>query len=76
MLLWFFFLSQFVFNSFFKIPVKIENARLKHALTIPTSASITVANDAMKCYQFLQIKQLMNYENSQKKNVFTKPFAH
>ena len=48
MLLWFFFLSQFVFNSFFKIPVKIENARLKHALTIPTSASITVANDAIE----------------------------
>ena len=28
------------------IPVEIENARLKLALTIPTGAAITVANDA------------------------------
>ena len=58
MLLWFFFLSQFVFNSFFKIPVKIENARLKHALTIPTSASITVANDAIEMLPVLTDKTI------------------
>ena len=41
-----FFLFLFVFNSFFTIPVEIENARLKLALTIPTGAPIVVANDA------------------------------
>ena len=30
------------------IPVKIENARLKLALTIPTGAPMTVANDAIE----------------------------
>ena len=45
-----FFLILFlvVFDSFFTIPVEIENARLKLALTIPTGASKTVANDAIE----------------------------
>ena len=30
------------------IPAKIKNARLKHALLIPTNAPITVANDAIE----------------------------
>ena len=30
------------------IPIKIENARLKLALTIPIGAAITVANDAIE----------------------------
>ena len=42
------FLLLVVFNSFFIIHVKIENVRLKHALTIPTGAPITVANDAIE----------------------------
>ena len=45
----------FFFNSFFTIPVEIENARLKLALTIPTGAPITVANYAIEnatgCYR-------------------------
>ena len=45
-LLCFFILFLVVFNSFFAMPVKIENARLKLALAIPTGAPITVANDA------------------------------
>ena len=46
-LLWFsLFLA--VFNSFFTIPVESENARLKLALTIPTGAPMTVANDAIE----------------------------
>ena len=45
-LLCFFFLFLVVFKSFFTVPVEIENARL--ALTIPTGASITVANDAIE----------------------------
>ena len=36
------------FTSVFTNPVKIENARLKLALTIPTGAPITVANDAIE----------------------------
>ena len=44
----FFFLLLVVFNSFFTIPVQIENARLKLALVIPTGAPMTVANDAIE----------------------------
>ena len=33
---------------FFTIPVKIENARLKLALSVPTGAPITVANYAIE----------------------------
>ena len=33
---------------FFTIPVKTENARLKIALTIPTGAPVTVANNAIE----------------------------
>ena len=36
--------------------MEIENVRLKLALTIPTGAPITVANDAI---EMLLIKQLM-----------------
>ena len=36
------------FNSFLTIPVEIENARLKLALTIPIRAPITVASDAIE----------------------------
>ena len=44
----FFFLFLVVFNSFFTISAKIENAGLKLALTIPTGAPITVANDGIE----------------------------
>ena len=47
-LLCFFLLFLVVFNSFFTIPVEIENARLKPALTIPTGAPMAVANDAIQ----------------------------
>ena len=46
--LYFFFLFLVVFNSFFMIPIEIENAKLKLGLTIPTGASMTVANDAIE----------------------------
>ena len=44
----FFLLFLVVFNSFFTITLEIENSRLKPALTIPTGAPITVANDAIE----------------------------
>ena len=47
-LLCFFVLFLVVFNNFFKTSVKIENARLKHALAIPAGAPITVVNDAVE----------------------------
>ena len=37
-----------IFNSFFTILVEIEKTRLKLALTIPTGAPITVANDVIE----------------------------
>ena len=44
----FFFLFCVIFNSFFTIPVEIENSRLKHALAIHTVAPVTVANDVIE----------------------------
>ena len=44
----FFLLFLVVFNSFFTVPVEIENARPNLALTIPTGAPITVENDAIE----------------------------
>ena len=37
-----------LFNSFFMIPVEIENARLRLALIIPIGAPMTVANDTIE----------------------------
>ena len=47
-LLCFFFLLSVVFNRFFTIPVEIENAMLKLALTVPTGAPMTVTSDAIE----------------------------
>ena len=48
------------------IPVEIENARLKLALTIPTGAPMTVANDAIEMLPVVTDKT-MNTQNIQKK---------
>ena len=61
-----FFLFIVVFNSFFTIPVKIENKRLKLALTIPTGAPITVANDSIEILSVVTDKTT-TYQNRQKK---------
>ena len=65
-LLCFFFLLLVVFNSFFTIPVQIENVRLKLALVIPTGTPITVANDAIEILPVVTDKT-MTYQNSQMK---------
>ena len=65
-LLYFLFLHLVVFNSFFPIPVKIENARLKLALTIPTGVPITVANGATETLPVVRDKT-MTYQNNQNK---------
>ena len=57
-LLCFFFLFLVVCNSFFTIPVKIQNARQKLALTIPTCAPITVANDVIESLQVITDKTI------------------
>ena len=46
-LLRFFFLFLVVFNSYFTIPVKTKNARLKIAFATPTHAPVKVENDAI-----------------------------
>ena len=66
-LLCFFFLFLVVFNSFFTIPVVIENAKLQLALITPTGAPITVANDAVEMLPVVTDKAIMTYQNSQKK---------
>ena len=71
-----FLLISCYFNSFFTIPVKIENARRKLALTIPTGALITVANDAIEILSVVTNKTINDLTNSQKSNIFSKPFAH
>ena len=43
----FFFVFLVAFNSFFMIPIVIENAKLKFALAIPTDASIALAKEAI-----------------------------
>ena len=40
------------------IPVEIENARLKIALTIPTGAPTTVANDAIEMLPVVRDKTI------------------
>ena len=57
-LLCFFFLFIGVFDSFFTIPVKIENARLKLAFTVPTGAPVTVANDAIEMLPVVRDKKI------------------
>ena len=49
------------------IPAEIEKTRVKLALTIPTGAPITVANDAIEMLPVVTDKQLMTCQNSQKK---------
>ena len=49
------------------IPVEIENARLKVALTILTGAPITVANDAIEMLPVVIDKTNNDLSNSQKK---------
>ena len=56
----FFFLFLVAFNSFFTIPVKIKNARLKLALAIPMVAPITTANNAIGMLPVVTDKTINN----------------
>ena len=67
MLSCFFFLFLVVFNTFFTIPVVIENVILKLARAISTGALITVANDAIEILLLAADKTIKTYQNSQKK---------
>ena len=53
-----FFLFLVVFNSFFTIPVKIENVKLKLAFTIPAGAPVKVANDAIEMVPVVTDKKI------------------
>ena len=63
----FFFISCFF--SFFTIPAVAENAKLKHALAIPTGAPITVANEAIKTPPLVADKTInaLPNQNSQRR---------
>ena len=64
-LLCFLFSFRVIFNNVFTTTLGIENAKLKLALTIPTRAPITSANDAVDIPPLLANKQLKIYQNSQ-----------
>ena len=69
-LLCFFLLFIVVFNSFFMIPVEIENARLKLALIIPTGAPITVANDAIEMLPVVTDKTINDLSKYSKEAIY------
>ena len=56
--MFFFFLFYVLFNSLFTNSVKIENARVTFALTIPTGARTIVANDAIELLPFVTDKTI------------------
>ena len=64
----FFFFLFCCFYQFFAISVKVENARLKLAIVIPTGFLITVSNNAIEMLpDITDKKHLMTYQNSEKK---------
>ena len=66
-----------VFNSFFTVPVKIENARLKLAVTIPIDAPTAFANDETEMLPDKTNKTINALsKQSKKSNVFAKSFAY
>ena len=69
-LLCFVFLFLNVFNSFFMIPVEIENARLKLALTIPTDALMTVANCAIEMLPDVTDKTINDLPKQSKEAIY------
>ena len=70
----FFFLFLVVLNSFFTIPIEIENARQKLAPVIPTGAPMTVANDVIEIVPVVTDKTITRFmwsRKSGKKILFT-----
>ena len=57
------------------IPVEIKNTRLKLALTIPTGAPITVANDAIEMLPVVTDKTINDLSKYSKENT-QKSFAY
>ena len=52
------------------IPVKIENARLKLALTIPTGVPMTVANDALEVLLVVKDKTINDLSKLSKEAIY------
>ena len=52
------------------IPVEIENARLKLALIIPTSVSMTVANDAIEMLPIVTDKTINDLPKQSKEAIY------
>ena len=62
------------FFFFFTNPVDIENARVKLAFTIPSVATITVANDAIEMLPIVADKTINKIIKSS--NIFTNALTH
>ena len=58
------------------MPVEIENARLKLALTIHTGAPMTVANDAIEMLPVVTDKTINDMKIVKRSDTLTKSFAH
>ena len=57
------------------MPLDIENARPKLALTILTGAIITVVNDAIEMPPLVADRTTKDLSKSKKSNIFTKLFT-
>ena len=69
-LLYFLFLFCLVFNHFFTIPVRIENERLKLALSIPISGVITVTNDVVELILLVTDKTIQDLSTYSKEAIY------
>ena len=52
------------------IPVETQNARLKHALTIPTGAPITVSNNAIEMLPVVIDKTINDLSKQSKEAIY------
>ena len=65
-----FFLFLVASKSIFTISVEIENPRLKLALTIPTGAPMTVANDAIEMLPVVTDKTINDLSKYSKEAIY------
>ena len=63
-----------VFNSFIMTPVIIKNAKLKHALAIPTGTPVPVANDAIEMLLFVADKTIKYLSKQSKVAIYLLSF--
>ena len=52
------------------VPIEIESARLKHALTIPAGAPMTVANDAIEMLTVVKDKAIHDLSKQSTETIY------